>query len=192
MFTAPAFELQTMLGVGIPLFIVTMGSQNVPGTAVLRAAGYGSVPISPVIGWTGAVNLLLAPFGCFALNLAAITAAICMGREAHEDPAKRYLASVFHAGVFYLLVGCSVPPWGALRRFPRELVLAIAGLALFGTIAGGLATAMKDEAQREPALITFPVTASGLSLGGIGSAFWGVVAGSLALLVLRWRMPQQH
>ena len=191
-FTAPAFELQTMLGVGIPLFIVTMGSQNVPGTAVLRAAGYGSVPISPVIGWTGAVNLLLAPFGCFALNLAAITAAICMGREAHEDPAKRYLASVF-AGVFYLLVGVFGATVGALfAAFPRELVLAIAGLALFGTIAGGLATAMKDEAQREPALITFLVTASGLSLGGIGSAFWGVVAGSLALLVLRWRMPQQH
>ena len=191
-FTAPAFELQTMLGVGIPLFIVTMGSQNVPGTAVLRAAGYGSVPISPVIGWTGAVNLLLAPFGCFALNLAAITAAICMGREAHEDPAKRYLASVF-AGVFYLLVGVFGATVGALfAAFPRQLVLAIAGLALFGTIAGGLATAMKDEAQREPALITFLVTASGLSLGGIGSAFWGVVAGSLALLVLRWRMPQQH
>ncbi|MBS0543696.1 MAG: benzoate/H(+) symporter BenE family transporter [Proteobacteria bacterium] len=186
-FTMPEFDLRTTIGVGVPLFIVTMASQNVPGVAVLRASGYGSVPVSPVIGWTGAVSLVLAPFGCYAINLAAITAAICMGREAHEDPAKRYLASVF-AGVFYLLVGLFGATVGALfAAFPRELVLAIAGLALFGTIGGGLATAMKDEAQREPALVTFLVTASGLSLGGIGSAFWGVVAGAIALVILNWR-----
>lgn len=186
-FTMPVFDWQTMIGVGVPLFVVTMTSQNVPGVAVMRAAGYGTVPVSPVVGWTGAVSLVLAPFGCYAINLAAITAAICMGREAHEDPAKRYLASVF-AGVFYLLVGVFGATVGALfAAFPRELVLAVAGLALFGTIGGGLATAMKDEAQREPALVTFLVTASGLSLGGIGSAFWGVVAGGLALWVLNWR-----
>ncbi len=186
-FTMPVFDWQTMIGVGVPLFVVTMTSQNVPGVAVMRAAGYGKVPVSPVVSWTGAVSLVLAPFGCFAINLAAITAAICMGREAHEDPAKRYLASVF-AGVFYLLVGVFGATVGALfAAFPRELVLAVAGLALFGTIGGGLATAMKDEAQREPALVTFLVTASGLSLGGIGSAFWGVVAGALALWVLNWR-----
>ena len=186
-FTMPEFDWQTMIGVGVPLFVVTMTSQNVPGVAVMRAAGYGKVPVSPVVSWTGAVSLVLAPFGCFAINLAAITAAICMGREAHEDPAKRYLASVF-AGAFYLLVGVFGAMVGALfAAFPRELVLAVAGLALFGTIGGGLATAMKDEAQREPALVTFLVTASGLSLGGIGSAFWGVVAGALALWVLNWR-----
>lgn len=186
-FTMPVFDWQTMVGVGVPLFVVTMTSQNVPGVAVMRAAGYGKVPVSPVVSWTGAVSLVLAPFGCFAINLAAITAAICMGREAHEDPAKRHLASVF-AGVFYLLVGVFGATVGALfAAFPRELVLAVAGLALFGTIGGGLATAMKDEAQREPALVTFLVTASGLSLGGIGSAFWGVVAGALALWVLNWR-----
>lgn len=186
-FTMPVFDWQTMIGVGVPLFVVTMTSQNVPGVAVMRAAGYGKVPVSPVVSWTGAVSLVLAPFGCFAINLAAITAAICMGREAHEDPAKRYLASVF-AGAFYLLVGVFGATVGALfAAFPRELVLAVAGLALFGTIGGGLATAMKDEAQREPALVTFLVTASGLSLGGIGSAFWGVVAGALALWVLNWR-----
>lgn len=186
-FTMPEFDWQTMIGVGVPLFVVTMTSQNVPGVAVMRAAGYGKVPVSPVVSWTGAVSLVLAPFGCFAINLAAITAAICMGREAHEDPAKRYLASVF-AGAFYLLVGVFGATVGALfAAFPRELVLAVAGLALFGTIGGGLATAMKDEAQREPALVTFLVTASELSLGGIGSAFWGVVAGALALWVLNWR-----
>ncbi len=186
-FTMPVFDWQTMIGVGVPLFVVTMTSQNVPGVAVMRAAGYGKVPVSPVVGWIGTVNVLMAPFGAYALNLAANTAAICMGREAHEDPAKRYLASVF-AGVFYLLVGVFGATVGALfAAFPRELVLAVAGLALFGTIGGGLATAMKDEAQREPALVTFLVTASGLSLGGIGSAFWGVVAGGLALWVLNWR-----
>lgn len=184
-FTAPEFDLRVLVGVGIPLFVVTMSSQNVPGVAVLRASGYAKVPVSPVIAWTGLVNLLLAPFGCYAINLAAITAAICSGREAHEDPAKRYWASVF-AGGFYLLVGLFGATVGALfAAFPRELVLALAGLALFGTIGAGLATAMKDESQREPALITFLVTASGLTLGGVGSAFWGVVAGALALVLLR-------
>ena len=183
--TMPVFDLRILLGVGLPLFVVTMTSQNVPGVAVLRASGYLNVPVSPVVAWTGLVNLLLAPFGCYAINLAAITAAICSGREAHENPGKRYLASVF-AGVFYLLVGLFGATVGALfAAFPRELVLALAGLALFGTIGGGLATAMKDEHQREPALITFLVTASGLTLGGVGSAFWGVVAGSIALLVAR-------
>ena len=193
-FTMPAFDWQTMIGVGVPLFVVTMTSQNVPGVAVIRASGY-SVPLSPTIGWIGALNVLLAPFGAYAMNLAAITAAICMGREAHEDPAKRYLASVF-AGVFYLLVGVFGATVGALfAAFPRELVLAVAGLALFGTIGGGLATAMKDDAQREPALVTFLVTASGLSLGGIGSAFWGVVAGSVALFVQQYarrNAPRKH
>ena len=184
-FTMPVFDLRILLGVGLPLFVVTMTSQNVPGVAVLRGSGYLEVPVSPVIAWTGLVNLLLAPFGCYAINLAAITAAICTGREAHENPARRYLASVF-AGVFYLLVGLFGATVGALfAAFPRELVLALAGLALFGTIGGGLAMAMKDEQQREPALITFLVTASGLTLGGVGSAFWGVVAGTIALLVAR-------
>lgn len=190
-FTAPEFDLRTLIGVGLPLFVVTMSSQNVPGVAVLRASGYQRVPVSPVIAWTGLVNLLLAPFGCYAINLAAITAAICTGREAHEDPARRYLASVF-AGVFYLLVGLFGATVGALfAAFPRELVLALAGLALFGTIGGGLATAMKDESSREPALVTFLVTASGITLGGIGSAFWGVVAGAVALAILRPRDPQR-
>jgi benzoate membrane transport protein len=158
----------------------------VPGVAVIRASGY-SVPVSPVIGWTGVATLLLAPFGAYALNLAAITAAICMGREAHEDPARRYVAAVA-AGGFYLLVGVFGATVGALfAAFPKELVLAVAGLALLGTIGNGLASALADERQREPALITFLVTASGLTLFGVGSAFWGLVAGVLALLAGRAR-----
>lgn len=183
-FTTPALSLNALFGIALPLFVVTMASQNVPGVAVIRASGY-KVPISPVIGWTGIVTLVLAPFGGFAFNLAAITAAICMGREAHHDPDKRYVAAVA-AGCFYLVMGVFGATVGALfSAFPRELVLAVAGLALLGTIGGGLATALRDEHEREPALITFLVTASGVPLLGIGSAFWGIVAGTLALLVLR-------
>ena len=183
-FTAPQFSWQTVIGVALPLFIVTMASQNVPGVAVIRASGY-QLPISPLIGWTGAANLLLAPFGGFALNLAAITAAICMGREAHENPERRYVAAIA-AGGFYVLIGLFGATVGALfLAFPKELVLAIAGFALLGTIGSGLASALHDEAEREPALLTFLVTASGLSLAGIGSAFWGLLAGLAALLVLR-------
>jgi benzoate membrane transport protein len=180
----PALSVNTLIGVALPLFVVTMASQNAPGVAVIRASGY-AIPISPVIGWTGVANVILAPFGAFAINLAAITAAICMGREAHEDTRRRYMASV-SAGFFYILIGLFGATVGALfAAFPRELVAAIAGLALIGTIGNGLAAALSNERDREPALITFLVAASGVTLFGIGSAFWGLIAGSLTLLVLR-------
>ena len=182
----PSLSVSALIGVALPLFVVTMASQNVPGVAVIRASGY-AVPISPVIGWTGVTNLILAPFGAFAINLAAITAAICMGREAHEDTKRRYMASV-SAGVFYILIGLFGATVGALfAAFPRELVAAIAGLALIGTIGNGLAAALSNERDREPALVTFLVTASGVTLLGIGSAFWGLIAGTLALLILHPR-----
>ena len=186
-FTMPVFSVSALVGVALPLFIVTMASQNVPGVAALRGSGYTDVPISPLIGWTGAVTVLLAPFGAFALNLAAITAAICMGREAHEDPNKRYVAAIA-AGVFYVLIGLFGATVAALfAAFPKELVLAIGGLALFGTIGNGLAAALGDEKEREPAFITFLVTASGITLLSIGSAFWGLLAGVLTWLILRFR-----
>jgi benzoate membrane transport protein len=185
-FTAPQFSLAATIGIALPLFIVTMASQNLPGVAAQRAAGY-AVPVSPVIATTGLASLVLAPFGGYALNLAAITAAICMGREAHEDPAQRWKAAAA-AGVIYIAVGLlGGAVVGLIGAFPKELVLAVAGFALLGTIGGGLATAMKDESQREAALITFLVTASGLTLWGVGAAFWGVVAGVLALAVAGWR-----
>jgi len=183
-FTPPVFTLQATMGIALPLFVVTMASQNLPGVAAQRAAGY-SIPVSPVLTTTGLATLVLAPFGGYALNLAAITAAICMGREAHEDPARRWWASAA-AGAFYIVVGLmGTAVVGLLAAFPRELVLAVAGLALLGTIGSGLGAAMKDETQREAALLTFVVTASGLTLWGIGAAFWGVVAGALALAVQR-------
>ena len=185
-FTMPTFSWSALIGAAVPLFVVTMASQNVPGVAVMRASGYDT-PVSPVITWTGVTTLVLAPFGGFAINLAAITAAICMGREAHEDPARRYMAAVM-AGVFYLLLGVFGATVGALfTAFPKALVLAVAGFALINTIGAGLAAAMRDDEQREPALITFLVTASGVSLFGIGSAFWGLVGGVLAMAVLSWR-----
>ena len=185
-FTAPEFSWRATVGLALPLFVVTMASQNLPGVAAIRAAGY-TLPLSKIIVLVGVVTLLLAPFGVFALNLAAITAAICMGREAHADPARRWVAAA-SCGLIYCVVatfGAAVT--GLLAAFPRELIAAVAGLALLGTIGSGLAMAVRDERHREAALITFLVTLSGLSIAGIGSAFWGVVAGALALVVQQWR-----
>jgi benzoate membrane transport protein len=185
-FTAPEFSWRATVSLALPLFVVTMASQNLPGVAVIRASGY-QLPISKLITLTGVVTLVLAPFGAFALNLAAITAAMCMGREAHPDETRRYVAAAT-SGLIYIVIGLfGAAVTGVLTAFPRELVVAVAGLALLGTIAGGLTVALKDEAHREPALITFLVTLSGVSLAGIGSAFWGVVAGALALFVQQWR-----
>ena len=184
--TTPRPSLASVLGVALPLFVVTMASQNLPGVAAQKAAGYDT-PVSPVIATTGVATLLLAPFGGYALNLAAITASICMSREAHEDPARRWTSSVM-AGLFYLAVGLAAGAVaGLLGAFPKAMVLAVAGFALLGTIGGGLAAAMGDLTWREPALVTFLVTLSGLSMAGIGSAFWGVVAGTLCVAVMRLR-----
>jgi benzoate membrane transport protein len=172
----PDFSVSALIGVGIPLFIVTMTSQNVPGLAVLRANGY-ETPASPLIGWTGAAGLILGPFGGFSFNLAAITAAICMSKDADPDPSRRYIASVW-AGVFYLFTGIfGATVVGLFAAFPTELVAAIAGLALLGTIGNSLAGALADEHGREAALVTFICTASGMAFLGIGSAFWGLVFG---------------
>lgn len=184
-FTAPEFTLSAFVSLALPLFVVTMASQNLPGVAAIRAAGY-DMPISRIITLTGVATLLLAPFGAFALNLSAITAAICMGEEAHADKSKRYTAAVA-CGLIYIaigLVGAAVT--GLLLAFPKELVLAIAGLALLGSIGGGLHTALRDETHREAALITFLVTLSGVVIAGVGSAFWGVAAGALALFVQQY------
>ena len=184
-FTAPQFSLQAVMSLALPLFIVTMASQNLPGVAVMRATGY-QLPVSRLISMTGLVTLVLAPFGAFALNFSAITAAICMGPEAHPDPARRYTAAA-SCGLLYIAVGLfGAVVTGLLTAFPAELVVAIAGLALLSAIGGGLASALAEETHREAALITFLVTLSGVSIAGIGSAFWGVVAGSVALFVQQY------
>jgi benzoate membrane transport protein len=188
-FTAPSFSISAAVSLALPLFIVTMASQNLPGVAAIRAAGY-DMPLSKIISMTGIATFFLAPFGGFALNLSAITAAVCMGKEAHPDPARRYTAAVT-CGVIYIGIGL----FGAivtalLAAFPKELIAAIAGLALLGTISAGLASALGDEKHREAAIITFLVTLSGVVIAGVGSAFWGVVAGTLALFVQNLRRSE--
>jgi len=188
---SPVWSGAAMVSVALPLFVVTMASQNLPGVAAQRACGY-DIPISPVVGATGLASLLLAPFGGYALNLAAITAAICMGKEAHPDPGRRYTASVA-AGLLYIVLGLAGGTIVSLMAaFPQALILAVAGLALLGTMASGLAVAVKDEQHREAALLTFLVTLSGVTVAGVGSAFWGVVVGGLAQWVWSRRASASH
>ena len=185
---APQFSVAAAISLGLPMFIVTMASQNLPGVAAQRAAGV-TAPVSPVIATTGIATLLLAPFGSFGLNLAAITAAICMGPEAHPQARRRYVAPIA-AGLFYLLIGLGGGAVvGLMAAFPHALVVAVAGLALLGTIAGALAGALAVEKHRDAAALTFLITLSGVSLGGIGAPFWGVVAGGVALGVQHFRAP---
>ena len=184
--TTPSFSLNAAISIGIPLFVVAMASQNIPGLAVLRADGY-DLPPSPLIATTGLASLLLAPFGSHGINLAAISAAICTGAEAHEDKRKRYTAALWN-GLFCGLAGIFAATLAALfTTLPSSLILSIAALALLGSIGNGLAQAMNTPAERDAALITFMITASGMSLLGIGSAFWGLVGGAVTLLILNWR-----
>jgi len=184
--TTPVFSVGATISIGIPLFVVAMTSQNMPGMAVLRADGY-TVPASPLITVSGVASLLTAPFGSHGITLAAISAAICTSPNAHEDKDKRYTAAIW-CGIFYGIAGIFGATLAALfAAFPRELVLSIAALALFGSIINGLTVAMNEPKEREAALITFMVTASGLTLFSIGSAFWGIVAGVLTLMILNGR-----
>jgi benzoate membrane transport protein len=178
----PEFSITAMLGVGLPLLIVTMASQNIPGVAVLRASGY-STPVSPLVTSTSLSTLLLAPFGAFSINLAAITAAICSGNEAHPEAAKRYIAGIA-AGLFYLLFGLAGATVVALfAAFPAAMVAALAGLALISTIAANIHSCTQDSGYREAAVITLLVTASGASFFGIASAFWGLLAGIITVMI---------
>lgn len=182
-FVMPHFTLSSIIGIGIPFFIVTMASQNAPGIATLKAHGY-NLPVSPLISWTALTALVLAPFGGFTVCIAAITAAICMGEDIHPDPKKRYMAAVA-AGVFYLIAGVFGGSIGMMfTALPQVLIHTIAGLALLGTIAGSLYRALENESQRDAAIITFLITASGVTLLGIGSAFWGLAGGVITHLIL--------
>ena len=185
--TTPAFSWAAAISIGIPLFVVAMASQNLPGMAVLRANGYHRVPASALLNVTGLGSILLAPFGSHGIHLAALSAAICAGPEAHEDPSKRYTAAAW-CGVFYVIAGIFGATLAALfGALPKALILSVAALALFASIIGGLTQAMSEPREREAALITFLITASGMTLLSIDSAFWGIVAGLLCLFILNWR-----
>ncbi|EOU9548029.1 benzoate/H(+) symporter BenE family transporter [Cronobacter dublinensis] len=185
-FVAPAFNLASLLGVGLPFFLVTMASQNAPGVATLQASGY-RVPVSPLMVTTGLLALLLAPFGVFSICIAAITAAICQSPEAHPEHDKRWIAAAM-AGLFYLLAGVCGGSIGALMTaLPTPWLQTLAGLALLGTIGASLHQALANERARDAALITFLVTASGVTLLGVGSAFWGLIAGGISYALLARR-----
>ncbi len=182
-FIAPQWSWHAIINIGLPLALVSLTGQYVPGMAVLRSAGY-STAARPILAVTALGSVLLAPFASHGFNLAAITAAICTGREAHEQPGKRYIAGIA-CGVFYILMGTFGATLASVfSALPKELIAALAGLALFGAIMTGLAGAMADEKQREAALITFLVTASGMSFLGLAAAFWGLIFG----LVAHWAL----
>jgi len=181
-FVTPTLDLLRAAGIAIPMFIVTMASQNVPGLAVLRGNGY-DVPVGKVFVTTGVGTLVVAFFGGHALNLSAITAALCAGPEADANPARRYIASVA-AGVCYIVLGlCAGFAAVLIAASPPLLIQAVAGLALLGRLASAMGGALADESQRLAAITTFVTTASGVSIGGIAGAFWGLVAGGLMLLL---------
>ena len=182
----PAFDLDAAIGIAIPLFVVTMASQNVPGLAVLAANGYRP-PVGPIFVATGLASGLIALLGGHTVNLAAITAALCAGPEAGPDPARRYVAGVT-AGTAYVVLGLFAPVAAAFVAVsPPLLIEAVAGLALLGSFAAALQTALAREDERLPAAVTFVVTASGTAFFGVGSAFWGLMAGGLLLGLVRWR-----
>lgn len=189
-FTVPAFSLNALLSVALPLFLITLTGQYMPGMLVLRNDGF-KTSANPIVTVTGLCSLLMAPFGSHAFNIAAITAAICTGREAHEDPSKRWIAGIA-AGTFYILVGVfGVTLAAVFMAFPATFITTLAGLALLGTIGGSLASSMADPKTREASLITFLAAAANIKMLGIGGAFWGLLIGLVAYAVLngRWSRP---
>lgn len=177
----PEFSVPAIVGISVPLFIITMASQNITGIAVLSNFGFRP-DAGSMFGWTGAFSLIAAPFGCHAVNLAAITAAICAGDEAHPDPSRRYWSAVV-AGVVYIVFGLTAAmAVSFISVSPPILIEAVAGLALLGALATAIVSAMASERDREAALVTFLVTASGMTFFGIGGAFWGLLAGGAIYL----------
>ncbi|ETF01812.1 benzoate transporter [Advenella kashmirensis W13003] len=185
--TLPGLSLPALIGVAVPLAFVALASQYAPGVAVLQSSGYHHTPISPLITTTGISTILFAPFGLHGTTLAAITAAICTGPECHPDHQKRYVAAVV-CGVFYIFFGLFATVVTTLFiAIPETFVASLAGLALLGALSSGLAGAMADESEREAGVITFLMTASGVSFFGVGSAFWGLIAGVVAYAILVWK-----
>ncbi|NBJ13283.1 benzoate/H(+) symporter BenE family transporter [Microvirga arsenatis] len=179
-FIAPSFEPAALIGLGLPLFLVTMASQNLPGFAVLKASGY-QPPSRPILAGTGLASIVTAFFGAHTSNLAAISAAICTGPDTHPDPSKRWMVGPFYSLSYLAFAAFSAALIGLIAALPPELIKTVAGLALIGSFAGALGSSLSEDAKRFPAVVTFAVTASGLTLFGIGSAFWGLVAGLTAL-----------
>lgn len=183
-FIMPEFSLPALIGLAIPLYLVTMASQNLPGAAVLRASGYNP-PIGPLISVTGLFSTLSAFFGASTTNLAAITAAICTGEDAHPDPQKRWLTGPVYAACYlvFAIFGASLVALFAI--LPATLIALVAGLALLAPLANATSIAMRDEKQRVAGMATFAVTASGISFFGVDAAFWGLLVGLVFVFLAR-------
>ena len=179
---APDFTAKAIIGLALPLYLVTMASQNLSGLAVLRAAGYHPDP-GPLIGVTGLFSLLSAPFGGSTTNLAAISAAICTGPDVHPDPAERWKTGPFYALAYLIFAMFGASLVAIFAVLPQSLIVLVAGLALMASLANALSIALKEEGERMAATVTFVVTASGLTLFGVGPAFWGLIAGLVVLFL---------
>jgi benzoate membrane transport protein len=191
-FVAPSIDPAVLISLGVPLYVVTMAGQNVPGFAVLRTFGYENVPARAILAASGAGTMVGGPFGAYTLNLSAITAAMMAGPDAHPDRSKRWITTVT-SGSFYVLLGLGASAATALvSASPPILITAIAGLALFGALASSVTSALEEADHRLVAIITFLVVASGITINltdtaRIGSAFWGLVVGGLVMLWFSWR-----
>lgn len=180
----PHFTGSAILGLALPLFVINMASQYLPGIAMIKSYGYNP-NVNQLIGWTGATQTLLAPFGCYTVNIAAISAAVSLDNQVHPDPAKRYIAGI-SCGFFYILMGLfAATLTSLLMSFPSLFIVALAGIALFGTISHNIAIAFQEPTDREAALLTFLCSASGIQFFGIGSAFWGLIVGVIVSVVVK-------
>ncbi|WP_148624953.1 benzoate/H(+) symporter BenE family transporter [Aliarcobacter cryaerophilus] len=189
-FTEPTFSLNSTLSIALPLFLITLTGQYMPGLLILKNDGF-KTEAKPILAVTGFGSILMALFGSHAFCLSSITSAICTGKESHENPKKRYIAGIA-AGIFYILVGIFGVTLAALfAAFPATFISSLAGLALLSTITTSLTNAMNDLNSREAAVITFLATAANINLFGIGGAFWGLVLGLISYFVLNWRLSNK-
>ena len=183
---SPEFTWSAILGLALPLFVINMASQYLPGIAMIKSYGY-QPHVKHLIGWTGLTQALLAPFGCYSVNIAAISAAVSLDDQVHPDPSKRYIAGI-SCGFFYIIMGLfAATLTSLLMSFPKLFIVVLAGIALFGTISHNIAIAFQDVADREAALLTFLFCASGVQFFGIGSAFWGLLFGFLVSFILKFK-----
>lgn len=186
---SPEFSWSALLGLALPLFVINMASQYLPGIAMIKSYGY-QPHVNQLIGWTGVTQTLLAPFGCYTVNIAAISAAVSLDDQVHPDPEKRYIAGI-SCGFFYILMGVfAATLTSLLMSFPAIFIVALAGIALLGTINHNIAIAFQDVREREAALLTFLFSASGIQFFGIGSAFWGLIFGIVVSIILKFKVAQ--
>ena len=184
--TTPVFSWSALFGLALPLFVINMASQYLPGIAMIKSYGY-QPHVNQLIGWTGFAQTLLAPFGGFSINIAAISAAVSLDDQVHPDPSKRYIAGM-SCGLFYIIMGLfAATLTSLLLSFPTLFIVALAGIALFGTIGHNIAIAFHDLQEREAALMTFLFSASGVQFFGIGSAFWGLLFGCVVSFIFKFK-----